>query len=433
MITTAEVWLWGRQIGAVTVDERGIGAFEYVPELVGAGMEVAPLMMPAAAGVYSFPSLRGDTFHGLPGLLADSLPDRFGTALIDAWLTRQGRPVGGFNAVERLCYIGERGMGALTFRPASGPAAGTSEPLEVAELVELAAAVLNDRERFAADMTDTDPRGALTQLMQVGTSAGGARAKAVIAWNATTGEVRSGQVPRLPEGFEHWLLKFDGVQRNGDRGLADPQGYGVVEYVYFLLAQRAGLTMMKCRLLQENGRSHFMTRRFDRTDKGNRLHAQSLGAIAHLDYNQPTAHSYEQAFQVCLRLRLSYEQCEQMVRRMIFNVVARNQDDHVKNIAFLMNRQGEWSLAPAYDITWNYNPAGDWTRQHQMSINGRHDGFATGDLTAAAAHANVKASRVREIVADVVDAVRAWPALAAEHGVDAGVVENITSTHRLVW
>jgi serine/threonine-protein kinase HipA len=431
MTTSAQVWLWGRQIGAVALDERGIGRFEYVPSFVGAGIEVSPLLMPVRAQVYEFPSLRGEPFHGLPGLLADSLPDRFGTALIDAWLAREGRPPGSLNAVERLCYTGERGMGALTFRPAHGPSTTESVTLNMEALVALASHVLHERDAFTATYDDTEPDRALQQLLQVGTSAGGARAKAVIAWNPTTQEIRSGQAVTLGAGFEHWLLKFDGVARNGDRGLADPQGYGTIEFVYSEMARCAGIDMMPCRLLAENGRRHFMTRRFDRTDNGERLHVQTLGALAHLDYNNPLAHNYEQAFTVAVHLGLGYPQREQLVRRMIFNVIARNQDDHVKNLSFLMTKDGTWALAPAYDITWNFNPHGDWTRQHQMAINGKRDCFEYSDFETAAKQADIKPRHVREALRDVLEAVRQWDVLAQEYDVDAARATAIKETFRL--
>jgi len=420
MTTVAEVRLWGRRIGAVALaDGERTAAFEYAPAFAGSGIEVAPLTMPLSDRVYRFPELAFETFHGLPGLLADSLPDKFGTRLIDAWLARQGRSPGSMNAVERLCYTGARGMGALEFRPRIGPEARGTRRLQLDALVELAGEVLSRRDALRlAFGEDTDER-AMAELLRVGTSAGGARAKAVIAWNPTTGEVRSGQVD-TGAGFEHWLLKFDGVQGNRDRELDDPQGYGVIEYACWLMARAAGIEMSEARLLEENGRRHFMTRRFDRTPDGGKLHMQSLGAMAHFDYNQPGAHSYEQAVQVMRRLGLGQDELEQFYRRVVFNILARNQDDHVKNIAFLMDRQGNWRLSPAFDMVYSYNPDGAWTSRHQMTLNGRQDGFSFEDFRALARVAGLKRGRDRALFDEVHEAVLRWTELARE----AGVPEN---------
>ena len=429
-MTVAEARMWGTTIGAATWDaERGYAAFEYDPAFLPSGRQVAPLTMPLAAGIYSFPVLARETFHGLPGLLADSLPDRFGNALIDAWLAAQGRSPGDFNPVERLCYVGERGMGALEFVPAIGPDHQQS-PVEVAALVELASEILTRREKLAGSFEAPRRQQALHSILRVGTSAGGARAKAIIAWNPATGEVRSGQVS-AGDGFSYWLLKFDGVAGNRDRELDDPRGYGLIEYGYHLMARAAGITMAECRILPESWRNHFMTRRFDRTAAGDKIHLLSLGAMAHFDFNQPGAHSYEQALGVIERLELGKEAVEEQFRRMTFNVVARNQDDHVKNTAFLMDRFGRWSLAPAFDVTYSYNPGGRWTGAHQMSLNGKRDGFEAGDFVACARNASMKRGRASDIVGQVQEAVRRWPEFAGQAGVPSAVIESIAAVHRL--
>ena len=428
-MTVAEARLWSTTIGAVSWDDdRGCAAFEYVPAFLPSGREVAPLTMPLAAEIYSFPALARETFHGLPGLLADSLPDRFGNALIDAWLAGQGRSPGDFNPVERLCYVGERGMGALEFAPATGPDHRQSA-LEVAALVELASEILTNRRNLAGSFEAPQQQRALRSILRVGTSAGGARAKAIIAWNAATGEVRSGQIS-AGDGFSYWLLKFDGVAGNRDRELEDPQGYGLVEYAYYLMARAAGISMAECRILQEGGRNHFMTRRFDRTATGDKIHMQSLGAMAHLDFNQAGAHSYEQALGVIEQLDLGKEAVEQQFRRMAFNVVARNQDDHVKNIAFLMDRSGHWSLAPAFDVTYSYNSAGRWTNAHQMSVNGKRDGFDVGDFVVCGRNAALRRGRATEILRQVQDTVSRWPEFAAQAGVPEATTGRIGSTQR---
>lgn len=413
MTVLAAVKLWGRTIGAVSQDEgRDYAAFQYTPEFAASRYEVSPIVMPLANRVYSFPDLPRESFHGLPGLLADSLPDRFGNAVIDAWLASEGRAPASFGAVERLCYVGARGMGALEFEPATGPEPEDTARIEVDALVRLAGEVLAERRGMRGSFAEPARRGALTDILRVGTSAGGARAKAIVAWNPGTNEVRSGQIEDLP-GFEHWLIKFDGVSGNKDKELEDPRGYGTIEYAYHLMAAAAGIDMSQCRVLEENGRRHFMSRRFDRLASGGKLHMQSLGALAHFDFNQAGAYSYEQAMQVMRRLGLSMQAVEQQFRRMAFNIVARNQDDHVKNIAFLMDKTGAWSLAPAFDVTYSYNPEGLWTGLHQMSMNGKRDAFALEDFDAVGRTVSLKRGRAREIVAEVAAVVERWPAFAA--------------------
>ena len=366
-------------------------------------------------------------------MLADSLPDRFGNAVIDAWLDAQGRSLGDFNSVERLCYVGVRGMGALEFVPATGPEYRQSA-VEVAALVELASEILTRRGAFTGSFRAAQRRApqrqqALQSILRVGTSAGGARAKAIIAWNPATGAVRSGQIA-AGDGFSYWLLKFDGVAGNRDRELDDPRGYGLIEYAYHRMAQAAGITMAECRILSEGGRHHFMTRRFDRTAAGGKIHMQSLGALAHYDFNRPGANSYEQALRVIERLDLGKPAVEEQFRRMAFNVVARNQDDHVKNIAFLMDRSGRWSLAPAFDITYSYNPAGRWTGAHQMTLNGKREGFAAGDFAACARNAAMRRGRAADILRQVQDAVRRWPEFAAQAGVPDADARRLAAAHR---
>ena len=423
--------MWGRRIGAVAVGEgESVAEFEYTPEFAASGIEVAPIEMPLAAGRrYSFPELSRESFRGLPGMLADSLPDRFGNALIDAWLARQGREPGSMGAVERLCYTGSRGMGALEYRPATGPEPAESHPVEVEALAELAAAVLARRGDLKASLGAGDRERALGEILRVGTSAGGARAKALLAFNPETLEVRSGQLD-VPAGFEHWILKFDGVE-DESREIGEPRGYGVVEQVYSQMAERAGIEMMECRLLEDGGRRHFMTRRFDRDGSGRRLHMQSLAGLAHLDFNLPGANSYEQAFQVIDRLGLGRGAVEQQFRRMLFNVVARNQDDHVKNIAFLMNRAGKWWLSPAFDLTWSYNPTGRWTSAHQMSIAGKRDDFTLGDFLEVGKLLSMKPRQIENMLEEISEAVAAWPELAGDAGVEMSVIKRIAETHRL--
>jgi serine/threonine-protein kinase HipA len=386
--------------------------------------------MPLNRQIYEFPDLPRRTFRGLPGLLADSLPDRFGNALIDAWLATQGRSPGSFSAIERLCYTGTRGMGALEYAPVLGPNSRRSAPINVDALVELASEVLTHHQDLGGHFFGKSSGKALADILKVGTSAGGARAKAVIAWNRRTNEVRSGQLPAGP-GFTYWLLKFDGVSGNKDKELEDPQGYGAIEYAYSLMARAAGITMTECRLLEEHGRRHFMTRRFDRLDDGRKLHMQSLGALGHLDYNQAGACAYEQAFLTIRQLGLPMAATEEQFRRMLFNVVARNQDDHVKNIAFLMNKTGEWRLAPAFDVTYSYNPSGSWTATHQMTLNGKRDGFLKADIRAIGKSAGLKQGRADTLLDEVTAAVERWQEFATRAKVPEGVTKKIRQAHRL--
>jgi serine/threonine-protein kinase HipA len=413
-MTVAEVLLWGRTIGAVSLEDGGSSAaFQYDPAFAQSGIEISPIMMPLSDRVYVFPQLPQRTFHGLPGLLADSLPDRFGNALIDAWLATQGRTSESFNAVERLCYTGTRGMGALEFAPAIGPKPQRAKKIEIDALVKLASEVLTHRRSLKATFASEKRKTALSDILRVGTSAGGARAKAIIAWNRETNEVRSGQV-EAGKGFDYWLLKFDGVTGNKDKELEDPKGYGAIEYAYFLMAKAAGVDMSECRLLEEGGRRHFMTRRFDRIDGGEKLHMQSLCALAHFDFNHAGAYSYEQALLTIRQLNLPMAAVEEQFRRMTFNIIARNQDDHVKNIAFLMDKTGHWSLTPAFDVTYSYNPSGDWTATHQMTMNGKRDGFTLADFRACAKSALMKRGRAEAIVEEVRAAVSKWPDYAEQ-------------------
>ncbi len=417
MSRVTEVRLWGRSIGAVSLaDGDDVASFEYDPAFIGSGIEIAPLMMPLASRVYRFPELSWQTFHGLPGLLADSLPDKFGNALINAWLATQGRQPDSFNALERLCYTGERGIGALEFTPAIGPLAEQANQIQIDTLVKLASQVLSHRSDLRASFADAEKEQALADILRVGTSAGGARAKAVIAWNPTSNEVRSGQV-LAGEGFEYWLLKFDGVTGNQDKELEDPQGFGVIEYAYYLMAKDCGIEISECRLFEENGRQHFMTRRFDRLANGEKRHMQSLCALAHFDFNLAGAYSYEQALLVIRQLGLPMETIEEQFRRMVFNIIARNQDDHVKNIAFLMDKSGTWSLSPAFDLTFSFNPAGRWTARHQMMLNGKRDHFTLDDFKACAKTAAMKRGRAEAIIQEVQQVVSNWQIYAEDAGV----------------
>ena len=416
----ANVYLWDTPVGSVSLrDGERAARFQYDPDFRSLGVQVAPVMMPLRDEVYSFPALNPDSFHGLPGLLADSLPDKFGNAVLRAWVKARGADPGSLTPIDRLCYTGTRGMGALEFRPALFREGDEAEAVRVDDLAHLAAEVLRQRTEARATlvpgMTDFAP------ILKVGSSAGGARAKALIGWNEATGEVRSGQT-RLPAGFGYWLLKFDGLDGNGDKEGSDRSGYGRVEYAYHLMAREAGLEMTECRLW--DGR-HFMTRRFDRLPGGGKLHMQSLAALEHFDFNEPALYSYEDAFDLCARIVGDMRAQDQLFRRMCFNVLAWNCDDHVKNVAFLMDRAGVWSLAPAFDVTYAWNPEGAWTGAHQMSVNGKRRDIGDEDLLAAARAAGLKPRRAREALDRVRAAVARWPDFANEANVRDDFAEDI--------
>lgn len=427
-MSIAAISLYDTEIGAVTWDaERELGIFEYDAAFLRSGIEVSPLHLPLRAGVFSFAGLSRATFKGLPGLLADSLPDKFGNLLINQWLTTQGRTADSFNPVERLCYLGSRAMGGLEFRPVLFEES-PSERLDLAELVSLANEALAQRETLEANLEES--KAALATILRIGTSAGGARAKAVIAWNSKTQEIRSGQLKPM-RGFESWLIKFDGVAENRDKELGDPLGYGRIEYAYHLMARAAGITMSDCRLLEENGRAHFMTRRFDRGPKGEKFHLQTLCAMAHFDFNEAGAYSYEQAFEIARRLNLTQPEVTELYRRALFNILSRNQDDHTKNLSFMMGRDGIWRLAPAYDLIYAYNPTGAWTHRHQMSLAGKRADFHTKDLLEAGTAANLKPAKAKEILDQVHTAVSRWQEFAGIAGVPAAWVAEIQRNLRL--
>ncbi len=420
MVTTAEVHLWEHHVGTVFWNEaQQVASFEYEPSFLGKGLKVAPITMPLTEDIYSFPALPQRTFMGLPGMLAEALPDAFGRALLDNWLAAQGRQDA--NPVERLCFQGQRSMGALEFVPSKERILNAQQAIEVGSLVDAAREALHNKESFVTNISNSDE--ALLDIIRVGTSAGGQRPKAVIAYNDATGEVRSGQTT-APEGFDYWLIKLDGVS---NKELGNPMHFGEIEYVHYLLAKEAGINMTECRLYREHDRAHFMTRRFDRVN-GHKLHMQTLCGIAHYDFNMLHAYSYEQAFGIMRRLRLTYPEAEEFYRRMVFNVVARNQDDHTKNISFLMNRKGEWRLSPAYDMSWAYNPNGGWTATHQMSINNKWDNITREDLLNVAYEMNVKGAK--KIIDQVVDAVSQWRRLAKEHSdIPQSIIDAIEKTH----
>lgn len=432
MAKVAEVYLWDHFVGAVEWnDATEVGYFEYNPEFCALGLEIAPLTMPAFPDeIYAFPGLNRDVYKRLPACLSDSLPDDFGNALINSWLAQQGRDIKGFTPVERLLYTGSRGMGALEYRPALNADRGNkAERLELGSLVELASKVLSERQSLSGTVnihTTSDAEDvALQHLYQVGTSAGGARAKAVIALN-DKGDIRSGQVP-APDGFTYWLLKFD-VTKDA-KVLGDPVGFGKIEYAYHLMARDAGIAMTECRLHREGGRAHFMTRRFDRTDSGEKLHAQTLCAMDHADYTRPGAYSYEEAFQVMRSIGVEREDQIEFYRRMVFNVIARNQDDHTKNTSFLMDQNGAWFLSPAYDVAWSYRPDSEWVATHQMTINGKRDHFTLNDLETVASQ--IPRFNPTPIIEQVMESVNKWPEFANQSGVDQEFAKQIASTHRL--
>ena len=428
METVLKVTLWGKDLAAVTWNEtKGIAVMEFFESFVKEGFDIAPLIMPRTDllrgdRIFSFPTHRNKTFKGLPGLLADSLPDDYGNSVIDEYFAVRGMSVT-ITPLDRLLYIGNRGMGALEFEPATQiKGLSESSELEIEQLTELAKQVLNERENFSANLLKGDKN--YIDILRVGTSAGGAKPKAIIAYNAQTGEIRSGQV-QAPTGFDYWLLKFDGVE---DKKLRDnPLGIGQIEYAYYKMALDCGVEMPECRLLQEGKYVHFMTKRFDRTDSGEKLHTQTLCGIAHFDRDKH--YSYEQIFMTMRQLHLSYPEIEQMYRRMVFNVIARNHDDHTKNHSFIMNKTGQWQLAPAYDLCYSYSPSGKWTSRHQLSLAGKRDSFTKNDLLEVAEKMAVK--NAKTIVWQITDVVSQWKNYAQSVGVKPEHIEQIGKNLRL--
>ncbi|MCR5499509.1 MAG: type II toxin-antitoxin system HipA family toxin [Acetatifactor sp.] len=419
MTNTAEVYLWGTKIGTIWQPQGESARFEYDKRFLTSNMQVAPFKMPLSERVYSFPELdRLDAFHGMPGLLADSLPDRFGNAVIEEWLVRHGRSLESFSAIERLCYTGQRGMGALEYVPAMGPT-GSNDEIDVTEMAEFASEILSGKSTTVFSDRDVT----LARLMDIGSSAGGARAKAVIAWNPKTGEVKSGQVD-AGAGFEHWLLKFDGVSGNGDHGVADPKQYTLIEYAYYLMAKDAGVVMQECRILEKDGRHHFMTMRFDRKD-GRKQHVQTLAALGHFDYNVPRTCSYEIYADYARRLGLGKEGMQELFRRAVFNVIGVNCDDHVKNFAFLMDRSGNWSLSPAYDLTFSYNPNNRWLSAHQMTIRGKSANINDEDLLAFGKAIGLSAAFCKKTIFQVRDIFANWMEYAQVSGISEKRAEEI--------
>lgn len=423
-VYAVEVRIWGRTVGAVALDPRlGYYAFEYDPTFIRSGVELAPLTMPLAAArePFAFPDLPELTFRRLPAMLADALPDEFGNNLIDAWMAREGIGKSEITSLDRLAYMGKRSLGALEFKPARGPRASRSDStaIELSQLVE--SARLAVRGQVGSDEL---ARAALAQIIQVGTSAGGARAKAVVAWNPETGEIRAGQFD-VAEGFEHWLLKFDGM--GADRELGGAQDYGRIEYAYYGMADAAGIAMSPSRLLEENGRAHFMTKRFDR--EGNQKHhLLTLCAIAHLDYRQRATHDVSQLLLTINDLQLGYPALEEAFRRTAFNVMAANCDDHTKNVSFVLGDGEAWALAPAYDVTHAYNPEGEWTYQHLMSVNGKFSSISRDDLLKVADRFGI--GTAPQVLKKVSEAVSSWPDFAAHAEVNSQDTKRIREHHR---
>lgn len=425
MINNAFVYIWNQRVGAVSWDsEQQLGTFEYDKSFLQKGWQLSPILMPIQNGeqFFQFPENRhSSTFKGLPGLLADVLPDKYGNALINAWLAKQGRPSNSLNPVETLCFIGKRGMGALEFEPVQPKSTNLSSRVELGHLVDIAEEILTGRKDFSANLSTSDEK-ALFEILKIGSSAGGARAKALIAFNEITGETRSGQAA-APNGFEHWLIKFDGV---ADTQFGASMGYGRVEMAYYQMAIDAGIQMMESRLLEENNRAHFMTKRFDRPNRDEKLHVQTFCALRHLDFNEVHLFSYEELFETMRMLGLSYASAQELFRRMVFNVLAKNCDDHTKNFAFIMDQNGQWDLAPAYDICHAYRPGSEWVSQHALSINGKRKDITRQDLLLVAKNMNIK--NPAKIIDNVSSVVSQWKTYANAVQVDELLRDSIDKT-----
>lgn len=424
MVDVAQVKMFGMTVGSVSWDPRyEVARFEYDTDFVKTGIQPAPILMPTVEGrVYSFGDLNRETFKGLPGMLADSLPDTYGRALFDKWLALTGRTSG--NTIESLCFMGKRCMGALEFEPAIESAFSSEQRIELDSLVAVAREALTEKDSFQTNLDD-DRKAAIAEILRLGTSAGGQRAKAIIAYNKKTGEVRSGQVD-APEGFDYYLIKLDGVSAKA--GFKETENFGRLEYSFAKLVRACGIDMTECSLIEENGRAHFLTKRFDRVN-GEKVHMQTLCGIAHYDYRLLRGYSYEQAFNVMRGLHLTYQEAQEMFRRVVFNVVVRNQDDHTKNISFLMDKQGKWRLSPAYDMGYAYNPNGAWTSAHQMSINGKFDNITRADLLELATRNNIR--NASQIIDEVCSSCADWHNIAKECDVPQAMIDQIVPNMQL--
>lgn len=420
-IRTVKVKMWGTTIGYLHRQDNGLIGFQYDENFIPSGIEVSPIKMPLADTTYSFPTLPEITFSGLPGMLADSLPDKFGNIVIKRYLESQGRAEENLTALEKLCYTGKRGMGALEYEP-SIDIVDVNDEIDIDSLTKLASDILSERENLNIKYDDN----MIAQLMQGSSSVGGARAKTLIALNPETNVVRSGQI-NAGEGFEYWLLKFDSIANNKDKDKeADNKEYTRIEYAYYLMAKDAGIKMSECRLFKENGKAHFMTKRFDRKGaKGEKLHMQSLCAIAHMDFNAPRMYSYEDAFGVMRQLKLPHTDFVQLYKRMLFNEYAKNYDDHTKNVTFLMDKKGVWRLSPAYDITFSYSKSSTWVNAHQMLINGKADEITRDDFMRVAEKAGIKAADAEKHIRQVKKAVSKWKSFAEESGLSLENAERI--------
>ena len=426
MINVVKVKLWGTIIGYFLLDEfKRFITFEYDKKFLEFGIEVSPIQMPLSNKIYQFPDLINTSFRGAPGLISDSLPDKFGNAVIDAWLASQGRTSESFTVLDRLCYTGKRGMGALEYEPSNGEIRDADQEISIAKMVEFASEVLNKQGKISLTKKDEID---YKQLLRLGTSAGGARAKAIIAYNEKTGEFRSGQI-NLEENFVHWLIKFDGVKKNGDKNREDEPEYTLIEYSYYLMAKKAGITMSECKLFSEGNHNHFMTKRFDRV-KGEKIHMQSLGALLHIDYNIPGSCSYERAALTAKQIGCPSNDIEQFYRRTVFNVLAVNQDDHVKNSSFLMDKQGKWSLSPAYDITFAYDLSNQYLKSHQMSINKKITKIYQEDLLQCGKTMDIKVSKCRKIIDEVYEAVKDYETLARSVNIKESTIKLLTAIQK---
>ena len=424
MIQTAYVNIWNQRVGAVAWDEQnGTASFEYAPEFVQTGLELSPIIMPAEASrIYRFVDhLNTSTFKGLPGLLADVLPDKYGNTLINQWLVKNNRPANSINPVETLCFIGQRAMGALEFEPAIPKDKGQSIRLEMNELIDITSKILSGRQEFLTNLQPEQEKS-LQTILKIGTSAGGARAKALIAFNKETQEIRSGQA-NVPRGFEHYLIKFDGIE---DEQFGTSKGYGRVEMAYYKMAVDAGIEMMESELLVENGRAHFMTKRFDRLNGANKVHVQSFCALRNYDFNDISLYAYEDLFETMRLLVLPYPQAEQLYRLMVFNVIAKNCDDHTKNFAFTMDQSGEWSLSPAFDVCYAYRPSSSWVSQHCLSVNGKRKNIEKADLLEVARKMNIK--NANEIIDQIDQVISRWKHYANDQKVDPELRDTIQGT-----
>lgn len=431
-----EVYLWGTKIGAIAYEpgQTEVSTFEYDKDFIKMGIEVSPISVPIKYSIHTFDDISKKTFHGLAGFIADSLPDKFGNQLIDQYFALKGRSSSDITPLDRLLYIGNRAMGALEFKPAINlDDKNKNIELNLQDLSQLAEMILIKKEKFANELKNSDKKNVIN-LLRIGSSAGGARSKALVAMDKD-GKLYDGTINHK-KACKYYLLKFDSSS-NSDRDNKDPKGMTKVEYIYSILARKCNINMPYTTFIQIEDDFHFLIERFDRIDKNkgftkDKLHYVSWCGMAHAHRDETGAFSYEQLVMIVRELKLGQDSVFEIFKRAVFNLVGRNQDDHTKNFGFLMDRNGRWSLSPAFDITYSYDPEGKWTKSHQITLNGKEDNFTLEDIISFGKYCNLSKKKSLEVLNNTVSAFKEFPKLADRYKVDRRLKESIYSNLRIL-